>query len=84
MANLSALMGSVLAGTDAHVYVKDSSFHFVYGNAAVARTLHTTPEQMIGKADVDFVDKELASPFAKPINGCSPLVSQRFCSLRSW
>ena len=63
MANLSALMRSVLAGTDAHVYVKDSSFHFVFGNAAVARTLHTTPEQMIGKADVDFVDKESASPF---------------------
>lgn len=63
MADVSDLMRLVLAGTDAHVYVKDSNFHFVYGNAAVARTLQTTPEQMIGKADVDFVDEPSACPF---------------------
>ena len=59
------LLEVVMANTDAHVYVKDANFRFVYVNAALAHTLQTTQEALIGKIDADFVDEGSALPFRK-------------------
>lgn len=57
------LLEAIADGCGAHIYVKDEDFRFVYGNDAVAATLRTTPKDMLGCQDVDFVDPEAAYPF---------------------
>ena len=63
MDNTLTILETIASGTDAHIYVKDENCHFVYCNEAVARTLRSTPEEMIGKADIDYVDEAAAYPF---------------------
>lgn len=57
------LLRRLAGATDAHLYVKDEHCRFLYGNAAVARMLSTTPEAMVGQTDADFVDETAARPF---------------------
>ena len=57
------LLQRLAGATDAHLYVKDEHCRFLYGNAAVARMLSTTPEAMVGQTDADFVDETAARPF---------------------
>jgi len=57
------LLQRLAGSTDAHFYVKDGHCCSLYGNAAVARTLATAPEAIVGQPDADFVDETAARPF---------------------
>lgn len=46
------------------VYVKDTQSRFVINNIAHARSMGTTPENVIGKTDFDFYPREMAARFS--------------------
>ncbi len=46
-----------------YIYVKDRNSKFIVDNAAVARNLGFTPEEVIGKTDFDFFPRDLAQQF---------------------
>ena len=47
----------------AQLYAKDARSRFIACNAAVARSMDTTPDKVIGKTDFDFFPREMAERF---------------------
>ncbi len=45
------------------VYVKDTESRFVFANIITAKFMGTTPEDLVGKTDMDFYSPDLASEF---------------------
>lgn len=46
-----------------HIYVKDRESRFIIGNAAVAATIDISPDELLGKSDLDLSPYEIAQKF---------------------
>jgi PAS domain S-box-containing protein len=59
----SRLAEAVLDSLSSPIFVKDDELNFVMANKAFAKILDTTPERMMGRRAVDFVDSDKAEEF---------------------
>ncbi|MGC3979735.1 MAG: ATP-binding protein [Steroidobacteraceae bacterium] len=55
------LLSTVLDNVDGYLYIKDASYRYQYGNAAVCKEAGLTAEQFIGSEDTRFFDAETAA-----------------------
>ncbi|MCP4021495.1 MAG: PAS domain S-box protein, partial [Desulfobacteraceae bacterium] len=58
-------MTTLLAAIPASIYFKDTNLNYVTANKALADLIGTTPDEMIGKNDLDFFPKEQAEAYRK-------------------
>lgn len=56
-----ALLSSVLDTVGGYLYVKDTSYRYQYGNAAVCNLFGITAEHLVGCEDTRFLDAETAA-----------------------
>jgi diguanylate cyclase (GGDEF)-like protein/PAS domain S-box-containing protein len=57
------LLHTVLDNVDAYIYMKDNERTFKYVNSKVAELFGTTPENMIGKKDIEVLPFDVAEHF---------------------
>ena len=59
-----SLLRTLIDNTPDYIYVKDTANRFLLANAALAHRMgQTTAEDLLGKTDLDFYPRELASKF---------------------
>ncbi|MBN1934848.1 MAG: PAS domain S-box protein [Anaerolineae bacterium] len=57
------LMRTLIDAIPDHIYAKDTEGRFTLANVAAARLLGGTPQDLIGKSDLDFYPRELAEQY---------------------
>jgi PAS domain S-box-containing protein len=57
------LVGAFMSNIPDHIYFKDRDSRFVWVNAALARMLGSTVDEVLGKTDFDFFDEVKARAF---------------------
>ncbi|WP_341936769.1 EAL domain-containing protein [Marinimicrobium sp. C2-29] len=60
-----ARLNTILNSVEAHIYIKDRSLRYQYGNRQLCELLGTTPESIVGKTDEDFFDSETCKMLKK-------------------
>src|SRR5262249_21185224 len=62
--NADRLLRALVDNLPDFIYAKDAECRFLLANAAVARHMGTTPENLIGKSDFDFFPPDLAEAYS--------------------
>lgn len=60
----SNLLYTLINSIPDFIYIKDNQSHFIIANNRLAKVMHfDSPEELIGKTDMDFYPKEMAEKF---------------------
>lgn len=59
------LLNTILDNVDAYIYMKDENRRFRYVNSKVARLFNCKAEDVVGKRDIEIIDKKIADAFWK-------------------
>ncbi|MBI1881175.1 MAG: PAS domain S-box protein, partial [Chloroflexi bacterium] len=75
------LLRTLIDNVPDFIYVKDTESRFVLGSKALAQAMNaSTPDELVGKTDFDFLDRELAERFYTDeqavIRSGQPLIGQ--------
>jgi len=70
--NSDQILRAVIEATPDAIFVKDLAGRYVLVNAAAARFLGKSPEDIVGKRDVELYPEETARRFVETTAQCSP------------